>query len=171
VWADIEAATDLFEPDGIVACNHIGIVFPGVLDGWATLHGDEFGVWSALREARGLPPHKAMYGHEGLPHATRREDVQFTDFRLPGQVNNGSSGLFAGKVALFDLGFERIVFCGVPMLDLPHFHSSHGFPHAPTHRAGWLEALPYLKDRARSMSGWSMELLGAPTPEWLSAAS
>lgn len=167
VWADVAEASDLGHYAGVVACNHLGIAYPGVLDAWCSLHPDDFGVWSAQRAVRGLPPHRAMYGHVGAAHPSQAVDVQLTGLELPGQRVNGSSGLFAAKVALIDLEFDRVVFCGVPMDDEPHFHGDHGFPHAPKHRPGWFEALPYLADRARSMSGWSAELLGRPDAAWL----
>jgi hypothetical protein len=167
VWADVAEASEFGPYAGVVACNHLGIAYPAVLDAWASLHPEDFGVWTAMRARKALPPHKALYGQHGSAHTTEKADVRYTDLCLPGQRTNGSSGLFAAKVALIDLGFDRVVFCGVPMDDEPHFHGEHGFPHAPKHRPGWFEALPYLADRARSMGGWSAELLGRPNADWL----
>jgi hypothetical protein len=36
-----------------------------------------------------------------------------------------------------------------------------------SYRKGWERKLPDIKDRVRSMSGWTKELLGKPTKGWL----
>lgn len=166
VWADIAKAVKVTRFQGVLACNHIGIVFPRRLDAWCSLHPDQFGAWCALREARGLSRHKRLYGQTGAAYVTQAVPVTLTPMDFPGQAMNGTSSLFACKVALIDLGFDRVVLCGAPMEDGPHFYGDHGLPHASQHRAGWLEALPHIRDRVRSMGGWTRDLLGAPTPDW-----
>jgi hypothetical protein len=42
VWDDVEAALYLGEFDGVIGANHIGIVWPGVMDGWVSLHGTSY---------------------------------------------------------------------------------------------------------------------------------
>lgn len=156
VWADVEAALDLGEFDGVVGCNHVGIHWPGVMDGWASLHPDKFKPWREGRRRRGLPEHRAHFGIGQVPH------------RFPGQTNPGSSGLFALKVALDELGFDRAVLCGVPMLGAAgHFNDPVFWRGAAELREGWTQALPAIRDRARSMSGWTARLLGLPDEEFL----
>lgn len=168
VWADIEAALALGEFALVVACNDIGAAWPGRLDAWVSLHGDKFGLWTERRARRDFEPAGRVYGHT-LPRGGKLSNVTHTtDFRFPGQLATGSSGLFALKVALIDLGADRAVLCGVPMDSAQaHFFSTPDWRGAKSHRGGWGEALPQIKDRARSMSGWTSELLGKPSEEWL----
>jgi hypothetical protein len=170
IWADVEAALELGEFDGVVGCNDIGACWPGVMDAWVSLHGSHFVMWCARRELRGRPPHKAIYSHAagaGEPANNRRVD-HFVPYQFEGQDRSGSSGLFALKVALIDLGFDKAVLCGIPMTEGDrHFFDPRDWDAALAHRQGWVQALPVIKDRARSMSGWTREILGAPTAEWL----
>lgn len=169
LWADVEAALGLGEFDGVVACNDAGAAWPGRLDAWVSLHAEKFSMWAARRARNGYPPAAEAVGHDGrnngFPGVTR-----LTPFRFPSQTKTGSSGLFALKVALIDLGFDRAVLCGVPMTkEAAHFFDPKPWRGAVSHSQGWVEALPDIKDRARSMSGWTADLLGRPTKEWLSA--
>ncbi len=161
VVADFEAALDLGEFAGVVGCNHIGIHWPGRLDAWCSLHADRLKrPWVAGRARRGLPPHKALLG------------MGDTDHHFPGQTEPGSSGLFALKVALVDLGFDRAVLCGVPLSpDAAHFDDPRSWNAAGQYHPGWRQALPQIAVRVRSMSGWTAELLGHPTPEWIGGLS
>jgi hypothetical protein len=155
VWDDVEAALALTEADGIVACNDIAADWPGPLDAAATLHPEFWPRWAARRAAKGYPP---------VPR------VFFNGWAFPGQDRSGSSGLFALKVALVDLGYDRAVLCGVPMDERArHIANFKPWRGAQTLRAGWVQALPAIADRARSMSGWTADLLGRPTPDWLAS--
>jgi hypothetical protein len=169
VWDDFEAAASLGEFSGVVGCNDIGVRWPGQMDAWVSLHAPKFRLWRAQRAARKLPPHKAIYGHtNGLTHfPPYGPDVGALDHAFPGEVHSGSSGLFALKAALIDLGFDRAVLCGIPMTPTGHIaRPNPEWNGAHSHRKGWVEALPEIKDRARSMSGWTRELLGAPDQDW-----
>lgn len=152
--------------DGVVACNEAGAETEQ-LTAWVSLH-PQFWInkgWVASRAAKGFPA-APLYTHD-LRHAP--DGAIATAYCFPGQEHSGSSGMFAAKVALIDLGFDRAVLCGIPMSPMAHFHGE-------TH---WLERngaspLPdrYLKrwryvpaeyrDRIRSMSGATRDLLGAP---------
>ena len=97
-----------------------------------------------------------------------RHVTDFTEFRFPGQTGTGSSGLFALKVALVDLGFDRAVLCGVPISEMAgHVTNGPVWGDAPHYREAWTEAAPEIIGRARSMSGWTRDLLGAPTADWI----
>jgi hypothetical protein len=168
VWEDLDAALGLGEFDGVIACNDVGAAYPGDLDAWVSLHAEKFGIWTAQRVAAGNSWPKAILAHaqanKGLPPCVTGR----TDFRFPGQPTTGSSGLFALKVALIDLGFDRAVLCGVPMAAAAgHFFDLAAWTAVTSHMQGWKEALPHIKNRARSMSGWTRDLLGAPDEEWL----
>jgi hypothetical protein len=158
VWADAEAALDMGEFDGVVGCNAIGRYWPGRMDAWVSLHPEKFGPWCNRREADGLPPHAQRLG------------LTEVEPRFVGQREPGSSGLFALKVALMDLGFNRAVLCGIPLDTRPHFDSAPLWPAALNYRTAFLQAKPQFKRRARSMSGWTADQLGRPTEEWLRCA-
>jgi hypothetical protein len=163
--ADIAAALDLGEFDGVVAANDAGAWWPGPLDGWCSLHPQKLGKWSAARAERGYPAAKRLFGHQNETRKTA--GTEYSDHRFPGQLHSGSSGLFALKVALYDLGFSRAVCCGMPMDMQPHFFDRQGWQGAKSLKRGWTEALPAIRDQARSISGWTADLLGRPTAEWL----
>tara|TARA_R110002051_G_scaffold22502_5_gene58173 strand:+ start:735 stop:1286 length:552 start_codon:yes stop_codon:yes gene_type:complete len=171
VWSDLEAALDLGQFDGVVTCNDVTAAYPGRIDACASLHSSSWGGWLAERERRGQPRPGVVFGHTGAKGARLTDQVdRFVDYRFPGQDRSGSSGLFALKVALVDLGFDRAVLCGVPMTSgQKHFFDAHDWAGAQAHRIGWQQALPHIVDRARSMSGFTRELLGEPTEEWLGA--
>lgn len=164
VWNDAAAALDLFAPDLVVAANDIGARWVGLIDAWVTLHPEKMERWRAARERRGLPPAREHIGHFGRfedPGIDRR-----IDHLWPG-TTSGSSGLFAAKVAL-ELGADRVVLAGVPLtVDGAHFFDPRPWTDRAGFVRGWQTALPHIKDRVRSLSGWTRELLGAPTPAWL----
>lgn len=75
---------------------------------------------------------------------------------VPYKSPTGSSAL-CGALAGIQMGYERIILCGCPLTDAKYI----------VFQAGWTAKKAELNDRVRSMSGWTRELLGAPTEEWL----
>ena len=149
LWDDVEAALRLGEYGAVIACNDAGASWPGPLDAICSLHEDKLRkIWLVRRARAGYVPPNVI--------ATKATHTHQFD----GQTASGSSGLFALKLALIDLGFERAVLCGIPMDIQPHFFGGDFWPGAKSHKRGWEQALPVIKDRARSMSGWTKELLG-----------
>jgi len=151
----------------VFAVNDMIAAFPHIIDHAVTLHPGKLIAWLRERhkawEERGqgacanfTPPLRSWCHREGVRH--------FTDWSPDW---GGSSGLFAVKVAR-ELGYRRVILCGVPMtVEGGHFRrrqrwaACHGFRPAWERHAG--ELRPYL----RSMSGWTRELFGAPGPGWL----
>ena len=174
VWSDAAAASELGSYQGATGCNDLGVVWPAPLDAWVSQHADLFRRYVAQREARGLPPHRRILAVPGARSEPRLSPAVtgFTEHTFPGQTSSGTSGLFALKVALIDLGFDRAVLCGIPMQDAAAHLRDADAPWVgeTMHWAGWLEAYPQIKDRARSMSGRTAELLGRPTAEWVAGA-
>jgi len=167
VWEEVEAALALGDYHGAVGCNDVGAIWPGRLDANVSLHADQHRKWAAQRAARGLPPHKRVLIVQGGAQSEPRLSSAVTgetEYRFPGQTVSGSSGLFALKVALIDLGFDRAVLCGIPMCDGAGHILNPGQPWqgGAAHQPGWIQALPQIKDRARSMSGWTRAQLGRP---------
>lgn len=82
--------------------------------------------------------------------------------------------MFAAKVALVDLGFDRAVLCGIPMSPMKHITGADHWHTQPDGHGRRTSTLPnrYLKrwrdvpqeyrDRIRSMSGATREMFGAP---------
>lgn len=154
VWADVEAALELGEYAGVVAANDMAADWPGYLDGAASLHPDHWPKWKARREAQGFP-------------AITGPIIETGPF--PGQTESGSSGLLALKLALDS--FNRAVLCGVPMMaDQRNITNPRPWNGADLLRRGWLQALPHIRGRARSMSGWTETQLGRPDTRWIEGA-
>lgn len=171
VWDDVEAALKLGTYAGAVACNDIGAAWPGKLDAIVSLHAEKLGMWAERRRRAGyVLPERILTHHQARSGRIPPAVTGTTEFKFPGQIETGSSGLFALKVALDDCGFDRAVLCGVPMQMMPgHFFDASPWDGANAHKLGWNQALPIIKNRARSMSGWTAELLGSPDKEWLTA--
>lgn len=155
VWDDIETALDLGEYDMVVACNDIGAHWPGRLDHWVSLHPDRLPGWEAWRIKRGLPFGYVTWGHR--PHsAVKRSTPDW----------GGSSGLLAAKVAL-EQGATRVVLAGVTMSgQAGHFVRKAPWQAASGFQKAWTRNRDALAN-VRSVSGWTRELLGAPSAEWL----
>lgn len=175
---DLERARAAVRFDAVVACNEAGTVWPGELMAWVTLHPRYLGTgprWRKARAVKGYPEARAHYGHPEAFKGSLAQcdgltpDLIATPYDFAGE-KSGSSGLFAAKVALVDLGFDRVVLCGMPMDPAPHFTgrnswvpkdtdgrtSAHGF------RNSWLAVPQEYRDRMRSLSGWTRILLGPP---------
>lgn len=156
VYSDHKAALALGDFAGAVIVNLVGRAWPQPLDAWVSLHGDKLKrPWRAGREMRGLPPHRRLLSMDDCDH------------RFPGQDLPGSSGLFAVKVALDELSFDRAVLCGVPLTLTPHFDDFEPWRYAENYHAGWRQALPHIADRVRSVGGWTETLLGRPDAAWI----
>lgn len=173
VWTDVEAALELGEYQIVVACNDVMAAWPGRLDALVTLHPDKAGLWLQRRRRNGFPDPVSIVGHTNGIGGSRIPDCvkEFVDYKFPGQQASGSSGLFAVKYALLNMGAERAVLCGVPMtVEEAHFYDAKPWGGAERHRKGWEETWGHTRDRVRSMSGWTMRKLGLPTRAWIEGA-
>lgn len=152
LFADL-AALGPFDGD-VLAVNRAGVVAPADLAHWVSLHPDHLAVFAAERAARGLPAAGALW----------------TPDRHPSMPRSGSSSLFAVRLALGPLGYDRVVLAGVPMETEPgrpgHFYPE-AFPAAIAYRGIWRAAREELAGRVRSLSGWTRRTLGRPSPAWL----
>lgn len=75
--------------------------------------------------------------------------------------------MYMASVAIKRLFYPRMVLCGVPMDAGPNTFSGKGWNAHRTFVNGWKKELPTLKEHLRSFSGWTREILGAPTREWI----
>ena len=120
----------------------------------ATYHPVEIPEIKARREAIGGNTDYIVISHESNP------GVDIIEPLLPGE-HSGSSALMGAQAAI-KLGYRRIVLCGCPMTGISIKNNNY-----ESFYPGWEEKKKFLDDRVRSMSGWTRELLGAPTEEWL----
>ena len=68
----------------------------------------------------------------------------------------------------WELGVERIVLAGVPLRKLEgHYDDPAPWWEARQYWPVWEQRRPQLQARVRSLSGWTADLLGLPTREWL----
>lgn len=176
VWREIDEALTLGEYVGVISCNDMIAQWPGSLDAVVTLHPEKLIGWLSQRERRGFrAPEKIFLKPEWRERCDRQQIARVealepfeTEYRFSGQTRSGSSGLFAAKVALEDLGFAKAVGCGVPMdAGAMHILRQRRWGGAAAMQCGWEEALPAVIDRLKSMSGWTRELLGPPSPDWM----
>lgn len=168
---DVEEAKKLCEFEMVVCVKMAGIVWPTKFDYWAGLHPEYLSDYQKQRRERGLPNGYATVAPpvEELGTIPRQHSV---DVRVPYRWHEksitGASGLYGAKVAL-DKGATRVVLAGVPMDGSNHFLRKKPWSEgkSETYRLGWDMALPYIRGKVKSMSGWTRQLLGAPTAEWI----
>lgn len=162
-FEELEYLRTLCRVEAVYAVNDAAADYPGDLAAFVTLHPEKLPHWLSIR-ARVDNLHKTceVVSHEAKPGVTR-----VVDYRWPGMQASGSSGLFAVKVALER--FERVVCCGIPMdADRNHYFSAEPWYEVGSFWEAWCEqAYMHIKDRVRSMSGRTAQLLGMPTKEFL----
>lgn len=149
-------------PDAdIGACNDAGADFRGHLNLWATLHPERFWCWQRKRSLKGLNEDYVAVAHKD--HANTRID------RIQNEFWSGTSGLYLCQVALLLMGYDKVIACGMPLSDGPHYFDNKPWEAAQPYRRGWKEAFGQreVRGRIKSMSGWTRELCGEPTREWL----
>jgi hypothetical protein len=163
---DLSRASELVDPADclIVATNDAGVVWPGYLDAWVTMHPVELPWRETFRRERGHPGGYVRVTH---PHPMGLGDREkLADHVLGGWGAGGSAHLATGW-ALERFRCSRVVLCGVPLDERPHFNRAGPWASATTYRRGWLDDVARLAGRVRSFSGWTAELLGFPDRSWL----
>ena len=117
-----------------------------------SLHPTALADWLKRREGPAIRLAVVSSAHRSGPNVTNHVE----DWA-------GSSGLFACKIAR-QLGFERIILCGVPMdPSAKHVVRAQPWPAGVTfRRASWERHKEEIKPFVRSMSGWTAEQFGRP---------
>lgn len=158
--ADKAAALELFDPHLIIACNHAARDEPGRVDHWVTMHPELLAHWIAQRRAAGRPDAGQLWAARHRAHRCAVETTRIENW-------GGSSGLLCVAVA-FELGVQKIVLAGVPLRKtFKHYDSEAPWDEARQYWPAWELHLSRMTDRVRSLSGWTQDLLGFPTREWL----
>jgi hypothetical protein len=165
-WTDL----NMIRPWGIdgaliVATNHAARDYPGTVHHWVTFHPELLPRWVADREAGGRSPAENYWtGIRRLPP--------------PGigpikVVENwgGSSGLLAVTVAM-ELQADRIICCGTPISpEMGHYDNPKPWADGGNYRRAWMRRVDHMRDRVRSCSGWTRDLIGGPTEDWWNGSS
>ena len=125
---------------------------------FATYHPSEIEMSMERRAKAGGNTDCLVIAHQQHP---AKEGHDLVNMIIPCEPPSGSSSLL-GVLAGIKYGYKKIILCGCPLTgkndkeyDYAHF------------RAGWTAKMKEIKDVTRSMSGWTMEQLGAPTAEWM----
>lgn len=142
----------------LIAVNDAAADYPGQVDYLVTLHPEHLPKWIDRRRMARRPEIGTVVAHAAHPLVD-----EVVDYRFPGMNASGSSGLFAALVALrcTDL---HVVLCGVPMsAKAGHYFDARAWADVDSFRGAWTIAMPHLRERVRSMSGWTAELLGHPS--------
>jgi hypothetical protein len=169
VWEEVKLARRMHSFDRTYCVKMMGVYYPKKFDTWVSLHPEFMDDYAKKRSELGLPngyeivcPLDTEVGTHGRKgHPTRQ-----VSYRWPGMNASASSGIYGAKVALDD-GCDRVVLAGIPMNNDPHFARKGPWQQTGAFLSSFAIALPYMLGKVRSMSGLTMEKLGAPTPEWL----
>lgn len=174
VYEDVAEANRLTFFDAVCCVKRMGIEWPYKFDIWAGLHPEYMTDFIARRKAKGLPGgYRVVCPPDGEIDEKHRGVKCIDDrvsYRWPGMNASAGSGIYGAKV-MIDAGY-RVVLAGVPMDDRPHVMN-----HEKWGTGKWLQkdgfmtgfelATPYLRGKCVSVSGYTKEILGGPTPEWL----
>ena len=165
VYYELGRAIEQFgKPDMVVAVKDIWIEYPKV-DVVCTFHIDRIPNELARRRKLGYPDPKEVWTYQGVrpPKPALPFPVKFHKSR------GGSSGLLGAFVGT--IVADRAVLCGIPMdPEMPHYHNrKHGKPwkEGRLYKPHWQDAKHQLIGKVKSMSGWTKELLGTPTLQWV----
>lgn len=170
VWEDLANLKAMVEPDVVYAINDAGAVYPHRVDFWCTLHAEKLYGWTSNRVATGYPaPGRIITARQMLKREMSCILYPPELFLVYEEEQDwdGSSGLYAVKHAM-GAGYDRIVLCGVPMTsEAGHFFDASPWTAASRYHWAWQKHARQLSPKVRSMSGWTMGLLGRPTQDWL----
>ena len=173
VFDDFDAAVAAIGVNfDLCAVKYAGVFWPGEIDYWISLHPEKLQPFVEERGRRGHPPARRIIVHrQQMDREVGRWKYPinaevYPEFRWVENGSSGSSSLYAVKCLLKD-GYERIVLCGCPM-DKTVMHlepnATPRFAKSTEHfKRGWQQALPEIRDKVYSMSGWTRDLLGEPS--------
>lgn len=165
-WEADLASARVFAPDWpVVAVNGVGTLYLDRIEAWCSIHGRDLMKWVPMREERGGNTDYAGYGN----FTDREESGNIIRWNRPN--SGGSSGLHAVELAM-EIGYEKIILCGMPLDGQQRVRSLDGIAVEgvcayASYQDGWNKLLPEMHGRVRSMSGWTKGLLGKPTKGWI----
>ena len=126
--------------------------------GAATYHFQEFEQFRIRRQRAGGNLDYVTHSHKMF------KGVDMVWPLVAPSPDSGSSS-FLGTQAAVELGYKKIILCGCPMIGPPQTGKKEPYDRF---QSGWIKyAKPMFGDKVKSMSGWTRDFLGYPTPEWL----
>lgn len=132
----------------------------------ATYHNYELPAFNARRDKAGLNTDYLAHSHEAYRSTSTPIDgrtwpdrkpsgAPWVDRIWPYRPPSGSSAILGIEAGL-GMEYDKIIIAGCPLSGrYEEFHK------------GWIARLDNIKNTVRSMSGWTRDLLGAPTKEWM----
>lgn len=127
---------------------------------FATYHTSDIGPAVDRRKFYGgNVDFKMIIAHQ--QHIEKSTGRELVGLIIPCEPPSGSSALL-GVLAGIRLGYEKIIVCGCPLIGVNNKQYDYA-----NFQKGWTAKLNEIKDKTRSMSGWTRDLLGAPTEEWI----
>lgn len=106
-----------------------------------------------IPQIKQLAPWATIVGHRQHPQV---------NIVVPFKGASGSSSLL-GVVAARQLGYEKIIMAGCPLQG----KNPAGRDYHVQYNRGWISRRAEIAPYVRSLSGWTKELLGEPTIDWL----
>ena len=165
VLKQYEQAVDLCADAGLphvtLVVNDVITIFGGDVDHAVTLHADRLKDWLRERRDRG-------YSDPGMTWAQRQPRANNSP-RVEKIVPEwgGSSGLYAVTIALLHLKLRKVILCGVPMDNQVHLIRGRPWQNFGVFVKAWRSHREEIAPYVRSFSGWTAELFGMPTQQFL----
>lgn len=157
---DMYEAIKLIESEnGYSEFDYIAIGFDAInkcrwpIQYFATYHPSEIAMTKERRAGMG-----GNTDYKVISHIQYQDMV---DMIIPFEAPSGSSALL-GVLAAIKMGYQKIIVCGCPLIGC----NDKGYDYA-NFRKGWEAKLNEIQAFTRSMTGWTREILGAPTREWI----
>lgn len=160
------ARVNMDDFDYVIAVNKAITLFPRVTH-WITLHPENLPSWESLLDEP-LAEDCVVVSFDRSKNKVGNRIVyeidEAFDYLFEGQANSGSSGLYAVKYALERLNSTSVVLAGVPMdPKMCHYSEDEVWIEGESFWNTWVAIGGLLRDSGvRSLSGRTMELLGAP---------
>lgn len=180
VWEDIEKFEQLNIKHDRMAVNYTGM-FCWDMEHWVSEHPEIF-RWLPMLKLKMCNNLVRVYKesdegtykctYPGMAH-TNRPDTEENIVKTTvwhGLDIGGTSSMFGVRVGIA-LGYDKIILAGVPLDGAGYFFlpptkniSNHG---DRATQITWERQKEFLSERVRAMSGFTKNLLGEPTKEWL----
>lgn len=149
--------------DYVVGCNDVIADYPGHLDIAISLHPKKLPKFLELRAARGYPKPGIVISYK---HSAGVERV--LDYRWPEMKYSGSTGHYGAKVLIDAYRCSKIILAGVPMDKRnAHYNNAAEWADCNLFLPAWEQTEFRLRGKVKSFDGFTANLLGRPTKDWL----
>lgn len=172
VWEELAEALSSYPFDYVIGVGSAVVDYPGRVDVLVSFHIELMSTWLDRRRAKGFSGIPTLFSssYKGRTKPARAKEQSGLTVHYV-QCAGGSSGLIATKVALNALKATRVVLAGIPMqASSGAYDKDTPWKEAAIHQGPWKRDVNELKDKVRSMSGWTQELLGSPDISWFNGA-